>query len=80
MRPWQKFWNEETGEYTKEFQDFYDAVGNAGCENYDCNQVAKAIKTGLTVEQAVEEFNLEYEQNRVDEDWEDKFNHDMSMN
>lgn len=50
------------------------------CMNYDCNQVTKAIKSGLTSQEAAEEFDLDWQQNQYKEDWEFNFEHDMSMN
>ncbi len=76
--PYQEFQNPETGEYTAEFEAFYQAVADLGCQNFDCNQVARAIKAGWTPEQASETFNAYYDEDRGEQiDWLDR---DMSMN
>jgi hypothetical protein len=75
-----RFYNMETGEYTKEFQEFYDDVGQYDCPNYDCNQVANAILDGMTAYEAAKLFNQLAEENKIPIDFEDQLNHDMSMN
>lgn len=78
MKPYQQFQDEE-GNYTKEFEDFYEAVEKAGCANFDCNQVARAILERISVEEAVKQFNKDNDEIEV-EDFEDYLNHDTSMN
>jgi hypothetical protein len=80
MREHLQFYDVVTGEYSKEFNDFYEDVLQYGAMNFDCNQVARAILDGLTPYQAAKQFDRDYSENVQKADWEDIFNHDMSMN
>ena len=73
MRPYEEFYNADTGEFTAEFIAFEQAVADTGCPNFDCNLVALAIKAGWTPEQASETFNAWYDEDRGEKiDWLDQ--------
>lgn len=75
-----EFQNPETGEYTTEFEKFWAELEKLNCKNFDCNQVAKAIKAGITPMQLYRQIESDYLSDLYQEDYEDKLNHDMSMN
>lgn len=73
-----QFRNNETGKYTKEYNDYFQAVIDAGGMNFDCEQIAQYMIWNISPEIAAKEFNEDAE--TIKEDYEDMLNHDMSMN
>ncbi len=74
------FYNLETGEFTPEFNAFYEAVGQHDCPDYDCNQVARAMLAGMTPAQTAQMINENAREDQPVFDEEDRLNHDTSMN
>lgn len=79
----QRHWtylNPETGEYAPEFRAFYDAIGEAGCPDYDCEQAAQCFDEGLTPAEAAVRLNAERVEMMAAPLPYDPLDHDMSMN
>ncbi len=75
-----KYQDQDTMEFTSEFNAFSEAVIAAGCGDFDCEQVANAMDLGWTPFEAAYWFNRDYAEDNQVEDYEDRMNHDMSMN
>lgn len=81
----EKYKDQETGEYTPAYEAFWEAVSDAGADNFDCEQIAQAMDRGLTPKEAAAEFIAEDDELLDDmlhgygNDWEDRMNHDHSM-
>ena len=69
------------GEFTKEFQQYFDDVGQYGCDNYCDNEVAEAMLSGMHPAEAADWINgLRAEDPGDFCDFEDRQNRDFSMN
>lgn len=75
-----KYQDQKTGDFTAEFEAFCEAVIAAGCGDFDCEQVAKAMDAGMSPVEAAAQFQQDYLDDNQVEDFEDRMNHDMSMN
>ena len=77
---WKKYYDFETDTYSPIFNDFWEAVIEAGAGDFDSNQVAKALEDGLTPQEAARLFLDEAGEDCEVEDFEDFMTHDHSMN
>jgi len=77
--PYYKYLKPETGEFNEKYNEFRDAVARLTTFDFDCNDVVRAMDLGLTPAQCAQQIEDDYDP-PVEEDFEDRLNHDHSMN